>query len=234
MFRMAVKLSFSLALAAFLLLPSQSEARAASSSNVSVAKYGCAIAGTHPGRLKGRFPKKSTVRFDLLSSSGKLLGRQIVFNGLPQDGAVLMSSEAWGLSENKQPQIECSADVDTALKPMTPVDVGPQIILHSIYLGRGSVAASFYAYEEDFFAGRKDEGLINQLFSVRLDGRSPCEVQVTAKPGEDVTVRFEGLAPGKHRLEFGEMQMGGPQLGYYTTGLYELDFTQPGDLSALR
>lgn len=92
------------------------------------------------------------------------------------------------------------------------IDLGPKITLHSLYIGKGAITASFYAFEEDFFAGRDDEGLVDQLFSVQLDNRTPYELQVTAKPGADVAVRFDGVGVGPHSLRFGETHRGKNEL----------------------
>lgn len=191
----------------------------------------CALVGKYPStslQAVAIGPIKS-VRFDLLDAHGTLLGSQIAFENAGITDDPLLSSEGLVLVYPHQPIVRCSVS-EITLTTMTHVDIGPQIVLHSVYLGHGSLTASFYAYEEDLMMQRKDSGLVNQLFSVRLDDRTPYQVQITAKPGRDVTVRFDGIPAGKHRIVFAEMDLGGPKMGYYVTPLWGLDFVQPSAL----
>ena len=128
-----------------------------------------------------------------------------------------------------QPIVRCESDTTTSLIMTTVVDVGPQVTIRSLYQGKRSAAVSFYAFQEDYFAGRRDEGLVNQIFIVQLDGREPYQLQISAKPGQDVAVRFDNVSAGRHRLRFGEMDPSDD--GYTTLWLWVLEFTQPDGLN---
>jgi hypothetical protein len=191
----------------------------------------CAIVGKYPSTMlqATSVPAPRAMAFDLFDSR-TLLGRQVVFENPGSADDPLLTGEPFWLSNGRQPTVRCSAPADVSLTPTTVVDVGPQIILHAIYLGRGSLTAAFYVYEEDYFASRKDEGLMNQLIAVQLDERAPYQIQVTAKPGQYLTVRFDGIAPGHHRVRFGEMERGGVSTPYQVTPLWILEYTQPNAL----
>jgi hypothetical protein len=193
----------------------------------------CSLVGEWPWSIRATaVPSGKVLRFDLLGPRDQLIGSQLVFDSTDTVNTPLLSPEALFPSiDEYSPRVRCSIDNSTALTSSTHVDVGPQIALHSLYLGRGAITASFYVFQEDFFAGREDEGLIEQLFSVRLDDRAPYQVQVTAKPGIDIGVRFDNVGAGAHRLLFGEMERGGPRMNYYVTPLWVLEFVQPNALA---
>lgn len=188
----------------------------------------CSISGRWPFTLT--MPKSDstdTIRADFFSPQNRMLGRQLIFRSKGEIDTPVVSSEFVG---EAQPIARCEIDPTSSLKMAVVVDVGPQVTIHSIFQGKGSVTVSFYAFEENYFAGRRDQGLVNQIFSVQLDDRGPYQVQVSAKPGQNIAVRFDDVSAGPHRIRFGEMDPASD--GYTTTWLWILDFAQPSDLSA--
>ena len=191
----------------------------------------CSISGRWPFILRmAASDSTDIIRADLFWPQNRMLGRQLIFRSKGEVQAPIISSELNYLVGEAQPIARCELDTTTSLKMAVVVDVGPQVTIHSAFQGKGSLTVSFFAYEENYFDSRSDDGLVNQIFVVQLDDRAPYEAQVSAKPGENIAVRFDAVSAGKHRVRFGEMDPAGD--GYATTWLWFLDFVQPSELSA--
>lgn len=190
----------------------------------------CTMTGSRPFSLTtAPSTTAEIVRADIVGLRHRMLGRQLIFNNQGEVHIPIISPKI-GYFVEAQPSVRCEIDAATSLNMATVVDVGPQVTIRSLYQGKRSVAVSFYAFEEDYFAGRRDEGLLNQIFVVQLDGREPYQLQISAKPGQDVAVRFDNVSAGRHRLRIGEMD---PSDGGFTSlWLWVLEFTQPNGLSA--
>ena len=158
-----------------------------------------------------------------------MLGRQLVLNWKGEGSVPIISPEIGFLAGKAHPTVRCAVDGNSSLKMLTVVDVGAQLKIRSIYQGKNSISAAFYAFREDYFSGRQDEGLVNQIFSVQLDDRPPYLLQISAKPGQDLGVRFENVSAGRHLIRFGELDPA--DVGLTTTWLWSLDIIQPEELS---
>lgn len=191
----------------------------------------CSVIDGYAPQVQATFASASpvTLQMNILSADSKLVARQLQFGAKGDARLPLVLREAI-FGKDVKLAVRCSFASDAKIDMLTVVDVGPQVVVNALYLGQGAAAVSFYAYQEDYFAGRKDEGLTSQLFSVQLDGRPPYQIAVTAKPGEDVTLRFDRIAAGKHRISFCEMEPDGYG-DYSLTKLQSLEFTQPTALA---
>lgn len=182
----------------------------------------CSLSGKAPVVVSGLPRVKSkVVRIDLTGPKG-LLARQIVYEGdaTPAPSSALLSSDPF-FPIGAAPSVTCDEDNDATFTGTTVVDLGADATPKSLYLGPGSATISFYAFYEDYLDNTTTLGLANQIYSVRLDDRTPTEVQVTAMPGRDETVRFENVSPGQHKILIGETEQAGD------ADLWSVSFTQP-------
>lgn len=187
------------------------------------ADQGCHLEGAWPPQLTfDSAATDETMAADFVDGNGRVFGRQVVFGRDDSSPVPVITRELFFKAE--KPKVRCAPEKDANLTTLTHVDVGPEVKVKGLYQETGAVTVSFYAYERDFFKGRNDEGLANQLFFVQLDNRPATQVEVTAKPGQDVTVRFDGVAPGTHEIRFAEMEPS--REGYALTWLSALSFTQ--------
>lgn len=195
----------------------------------------CKLVGNWRIKIDVTQPAPAKVlRVDLLSQQKALVGRQLILVNADNPNDSVLSREPWVLNDAKLPLVQCSADDDTTVESGVTADNGPQADVQDLYLGKGSVTVFFYVYWEDFFDSSNEKGLLNQVFAVRLDKRPRQQVQITAKPGQDVAVRFDNLEPGQHQLFIEEMEAellsGETVIHYDPTPLKVITFTMPPEL----
>ena len=191
----------------------------------------CTLVGKWPTTIDVTQPDPAKVlRVELLNDKKALIGQQFVFVNAGNPNDSLLSSEAFVANGAKTPLARCSADSDTYLRGGVTVDNGPEVSVEDMYLGKGSLTISFYAYWEDLFDSTNEKGLLNQLFGLRLDGhRPPMQVQITAKPGQGVTLRLDGVSSGHHELIIEEIEALSPK-DTYQTPLQFIEFNVPAEL----